>query len=266
MKKVNVLSSEARNKKTSMRISVGLHTALLVLGLIPLTSSITMDDQDDIVVIPIEFAEFAQSNDEGLQAKSPVPDPEVKPVVEAQEVEPDIVEAEEIQDVAQVTEQVEEVESEIVEETVEEVAASEDNVTSDDTESATEGGSDATLADGDIEGSDVSGADAGQKGLDGDGVITRQIIYRQDISQAALHSGKIVVDLCIDRRGRVLSVANNGEGTTITDMDMVRQALEIATGYRFETDYSAARRECGSLTFIFDIEGGLEFADIAMNE
>ena len=263
---MNVLTTAERNKKRSLRISIGVHTALLILALIPLTSTINVDFEEDAYVIPIEFAEFAQSSDEGLQAKSPVPDVEHKPVVEAQEVEPDIVEAEEIQEVAQVTEQVEEVESEVVEETVEEIAASEDNVVSDDVESATEGGSDATLAEGSSEGSDVSGDDAGQKGLDGEGVITRQIIYRKDISQAAVYSGTIVVDVCIDRRGRVLTASNNGEGTTIQDMDMIRQALDITTAYRFETDYSAAKRECGSLTFIFDIEGELGFADFVLNE
>ena len=68
----------------------------------------------------------------------------------------------------------------------------------------------------------------------------------------------IVVDVCIDRQGKILFARNNGEETTIENMEMVRHALDIASNYRFETDYSAALRECGSLTFVFDIEKGEE--------
>ena len=267
MKSMNVLKNRQSNEKKSMTITVIVHAVLLIIGLLPLTSSIVFEQEGETqYVIPIEFAEFAQSSDEGLQAKSPVPDPEHKPVVEQEEVEPDIVEAEVIEEVAQVTEEVEPIESEIVEEVVDEVAASEDTQVNNDEASASEGGTNATLADGPTEGSDTAGDSDGQSGLDGDGVITRKIIYRQDISQVAFENGVIVVDICIDRQGKVMTAANNSENTTVEDMEMIRQALYLTTGYRFETDYSAAKRECGSLTFIFDIEGDMEVAEYAMNE
>lgn len=265
MKTLQFFKGQTTRRK-SIAISLSLHASLLLLGLIPLASHLEMQQVEAEYVIPIEFAEFAQSSNTGLMAKSPVPDPEHKPVVERREETPAVVESEQVSEVAQVIEEVQETESEVIEEQVEEVAAAEDTVPSDDTETASEGGSESTRAEGPVEGTDVSGEDTGQNGLDGDGVITRKIIYRQDIKQAARHSGTIVVDLCIDRKGRVLTVANNDENTTIADMDMVRHALQLAAGYRFEIDYSAAKRECGSLTFIFDIEGDTQYVDYAMSE
>jgi hypothetical protein len=267
MKALKKLATQKTNKKKGMMISVAVHGALLLLALIPMASQIDIDDDPDSeYVIPIEFAEFSQSSEEGLQAKSPVDHTEHKPVTEEKELEPDIVEVEEVDEVAQLTEEVEPVESEIIEEEAQEVVAAEDEAVSDDAEAATEGGTESTLADGPVEGMDDAGEDIGQNGLDGDGVITRKIIYRQDITQAAKHTGMIVVDICIDRRGKVLTARNNTVETTIQDMDMVREALSLTVGYRFETDYSAARRECGSLTFIFEIEGDTEYAEYALNE
>lgn len=267
MKTLKFFTAKQTHKKKSMLISMAVHGGLLLLALIPMAAHIEIDnDADSEYVIPIEFAEFSQSSEEGLQAKSPQKDTEHKPVTEEKQLEPDIVEAEEVQDVAQVTEEVQPVQSEVIEEEVQEVEASEDEVVSDDAEAAAEGGSESTLAEGPVEGTDVAGEAMGQEGLDGDGVITRQIIYRQDIAQAADYSGVIVVDICIDRQGKVMTARNNEDKTTIRDMDTVRKALSLSVGYRFETDYTAARRECGSLTFIFDIEGETQYAQYAMNE
>ncbi len=251
-------TQEKANKKKSMLITIGVHSAIFLAAMIPVASQLDLDISDaDSYVIPIEFAEFASSSEEGLKAASQVHDPEVKPVVNAQEPEPDIIEAEKISDVAQMTEDVELVESEVIEETLEEVAASEDVHPGDAEIVSSEGGSDATLAEGDSKGTDESGDDEGQSGLDGDGVITRRVIHREDITRVAEYSGIIAVNLCIDRRGHVISVAKNDERTTITDSDILRRALDIATGYRFEVDYSAARRECGVLTFVFEIDNDI---------
>jgi hypothetical protein len=116
------------------------------------------------------------------------------------------------------------------------------------------------VAEGDSQGTDSEGTDEGQTGLDGNGVITRRVIHREDVTKAAEYSGIIAVNLCIDRRGYVVSVSKNAERTTIEDSDIIRKALNIAAGYRFEVDYSAAKRECGVLTFVFDIDDDIESA------
>ena len=50
-------------------------------------------------------------------------------------------------------------------------------------------------------------------------------------------------------------------------MTMVRDVLNLVTAYRFETDYSAALRECGSITFIFDVDnGGKGWSDVVASD
>lgn len=235
-------------------ITGGVHAALLIIGLIPLTSAIHEQAQEQYV-IPIEFAEFAQSSDEGLEATSDVLIPEEKPVVEEHTEE---VAIEEFSEIEVEEEMVEEVETPLESEVLDEVEEIEASTAASEAEAAVEPestrGQEATASEGEVQGADTEGNDNGQNGLDGDGVITRKIIHREDITAAAHESGVIVVDVCIDRKGKILFARNNGEKTTIENVEMVRHALDIASDYRFETDYSAALKECGSLTFVFDIE------------
>ena len=116
------------------------------------------------------------------------------------------------------------------------------------------GGSDATNIEGDQEGTEAEGEEDGLAGLDGDGILTRKIIYREDITQVAEQSGIIAVNVCIDRKGTVTHTKYNEEHTTITDFDLIKRALYIAAAYRFEVDHTAPRRECGMMTFIFDVQ------------
>lgn len=248
-------TQEKANRKKSMLITIGVHSALFLAAMIPVAHHLELQLLDDTAyVIPIEFAEFAKSSDEAMKAASHKPDAEVKPVTEEVNEEPDIIEAEKISEVAETTEEAEPVESEVIEEVEAEVVASEDNHVGEAEEAASAGGDEATVAEGDSEGTAAEGDEEGHQGLDGTGIITRRVIHREDITKAAKYSGVIAVNLCIDRRGRVTAVAKNDERTTITDLELIRKALDIAAGYRFETDYSAAMRECGVLTFIFDID------------
>jgi hypothetical protein len=247
-----------KNKKKSMLITIGVHTALFLAAMIPVATHLHLDLSEDVMyTIPIEFAEFAQSSDDALKAASQKRDTEVKPVTEEINNEPEIIEAEQISEVAETTEEAEPIESEVVEEVEAEVVAAEDNKIGEAEKTASAGGNDATAAEGNSAGTAAQGEDEGYPGLDGTGVITRKVIHREDITRVARYSGVIAVNLCIDRRGYVIAIARNDERTTIKDPELVRQAMEIATEYRFEKDYSAAKRECGVLTFVFDIDSEL---------
>ncbi len=260
---------QKKDKKKGMIITGIVHTAILLLGLIPMASALQKPAEAEYV-IPIEFAEFAQSSDEGLMATSEEIIETTKPVVEKELEEVDIVEEETVEEISQVEEVTEEIVSEVAEEVESEVVASETEIEGSEAETTAEAGQNETSESGETAGNDVVGTDEGQNGLDGDGVITRRIIYRSNISEAAYESGKIMVDVCIDRQGKILTVANNAEGTDISDMDMVRDVLDLVTDYRFEVDYSATLRECGTLTFVFDIETDEmwveEMASYAANE
>ncbi len=255
---MKTIASNKTDRKKSAMITGGVHAALLIIGLIPLTASIQEQAQEQYV-IPIEFAEFAQSSDEGLEATSDILIPEEKPVVEEVSEEVAIEEFSETEVEEEIIEEIETTqESEVTEDVAEVEASTADSEAEAEVDPESTGGQEATADAGEVQGADSDGSENGQNGLDGDGVITRKIIHREDITAAAHESGVIVVDVCIDRRGKILFARNNPEETTIDNMEMVRHALDIASNYRFETDYSAALRECGTLTFVFDIEKGAE--------
>lgn len=88
----------------------------------------------------------------------------------------------------------------------------------------------------------------------GDGLFNRRVIYRADVKSVTKEEGKIVINLCVNRAGRVVYSKFNKEASTIKTTSVIRKALEVAKQYRFEKDYSAPDKQCGKLTFIFEIE------------
>ncbi len=104
-------------------------------------------------------------------------------------------------------------------------------------------GDDATPGDGD-EGMDFSG----------DGIFGRRVVYRADVKKMTEEAGKIVVNLCINRTGRVVYAENNAKLSTIKNARIIRKAVDTTKKYRFDTDYTAREKECGKLTFIFELE------------
>jgi len=107
-------------------------------------------------------------------------------------------------------------------------------------------------------GKDVGEGNAGEgdTGMDfsGDGIFGRKVVYRADVKKLTKKQGKIVINLCVNREGRVVYSKYNPEGSTITDKSLIRDT-ELTTGkYRFDKDYTADAKQCGKLTFIFDID------------
>lgn len=82
----------------------------------------------------------------------------------------------------------------------------------------------------------------------GDGVITRAVVFRPALDDVIVENGTVVLDVCINQRGRVTKVRYNAERSTIHDLDVVRNAQAKAKDYRFEVDRTAPRLECGRLT------------------
>ena len=100
----------------------------------------------------------------------------------------------------------------------------------------------------------MDGDGGGGDGLEGDGIITRKVIYRENITSVAKMNGRVTLDICIDRAGKVIYAAYDPEKTTITDNEIIKQATYLAVRYRFEAKYNAPKKEWGELTFIFRID------------
>jgi hypothetical protein len=90
--------------------------------------------------------------------------------------------------------------------------------------------------------------------FDGDGIFGRRVIYRADVKKITEREGTVVINLCVDRRGLVTHAAFNKDNSSIHDSEYVRRAMDVASDYLFEKDFSAPATQCGKLTFIFHIE------------
>lgn len=251
MKTLNV----TRNK--SAQWSIGIHAAILLLGLLPIAHKVAqVNPKEYIIEIGYEeFPETTMAGSEGLQARSPIYNTEPEPTTDHPEKDPIPVESNEPVEQVTIAEENSEIESDVTTETAEtDVVASESNAHGSDEATPADGGGSGSPLEGNQDGGAMAGDGGAGDGLEGDGIITRKIVYRENISQIAKVNGRIVLNICINRQGKVEYVGYDPEKTTITDKDIIRQATNIASRYRYEANYSAPKRECGQLTFIFTIE------------
>jgi hypothetical protein len=248
--------SVKRNK--SFEWSFGLHAGILVLGLLPFAHQV-MEEQPVEYQLEIGYLETPEevrmSGSRGLEARSPVYHEEPEPTMDQPAEEPIPVEDIDITEQPTIAENHAEVVSEVMTEEAEtQVTASESTASGNDAETHANGGGDGSPIEGNQDGAAMAGDGGAGDGLEGDGVITRRIIHREDITQVAKVNGRIVLNLCIDRQGKVVSVSNDVSKSTITDRDLLKHAMYLAAHYQFENNYNAPPRECGQLTFIFSIE------------
>ncbi len=132
------------------------------------------------------------------------------------------------------------------------------------TEGAGSGDAGDSEADGEGEGNADSGAgddDMGDGGegsgdgmFSGDGVLTRRIIERPNLSAIIAEEGMMSVNVCVDKQGKVTYVEFDPVHSTITDTDVIREALDASAYYKFEKKMNAPNRECGRLTFKIEFE------------
>ena len=246
----------SQTRDNSFKWSVGLHLSIALLGFLPIAHHI-MQKQETEYLVELGFEDIPEvqsSGSEGLQAASPIFNEEPEPTMDQPDEQPIPVDADEPVEQTTVAENTSEVISDVTAETESEVTASETSASGSDTETHADGGGNGSPIEGDQDGAATAGDGGAGDGLEGDGIITRKIIHREDIKQIAKVNGKVVLNICIDRAGRVLSVAYDPEKTTITDTDIIKRASYLANQYRYESNYSAPARECGQLTFIFSIE------------
>ena len=67
-------------------------------------------------------------------------------------------------------------------------------------------------------------------------------------------SGKIVINIIVDRDGKVVRATPGGRGTTITNPALTKRALESARKAKFSPNQSAATEQPGTLEYIFILE------------
>ena len=243
-----------RNK--SFEWSFGLHAGILLIAFLPFAHK-AMEKKPLEYVLEIGYMEELQevaSGSEGLQARSPVFNEEPEPTMDKPAEEPIPVDETEPVEQTTIAENDSEVISDVTAEDATDVVASETSASGSDTETNASGGGNGSPIEGDQDGAAMDGDGGGGDGLEGDGIITRKVIYRENITSVAKMNGRVTLDICIDRAGKVIYAAYDPEKTTITDNEIIKQATHLAIRYRFEAKYNAPKKEWGELTFIFRID------------
>ncbi len=97
-------------------------------------------------------------------------------------------------------------------------------------------------------------AEGNGDGDHGSGILSRRVVHRADVKDITQEEGRIVVDICVNNDGRVVMAKYNSNASSIQTMELVRRAIQTARQYRFEKDYKVPAKQCGQLSFLFEIE------------
>lgn len=94
----------------------------------------------------------------------------------------------------------------------------------------------------------LRGISKGQ-GKVGGGLEGRGVLYKPEIIEQSQKSGRVVVEVCIDPKGKVISAKYTQKGSTTTDADLVETAEFAAKKYVFAPgDFDKA---CGTISILF---------------
>lgn len=96
---------------------------------------------------------------------------------------------------------------------------------------------------------DGGGADTSIGASIGGGLSGRAVQRRSSIKNDTQKIGRVVIEVCVDSEGRVISADYTMRGSTTTDSDLKSKALESARSYVFVP--SSKDTECGTLSFNF---------------
>lgn len=86
----------------------------------------------------------------------------------------------------------------------------------------------------------------------GGGLGGRAVVRRGPINDDSQKSGKVVIEVCVDRNGNVTSASYTQRGSTTTDSTLKSKAEQAAKGYRFAS--SSVDNQCGTITFDFKLK------------
>ena len=266
---------EKKNKRRGIIFAFWFHVGLVALALMPFLGSMASADllpDEDTTYITVNFSEQESSS----KVKSPVkkakkvekrkavvkkPIKKVKPKVKPKPAPP-IVTTSKPEPALEIPTEMEStpdpepvVEEPVLEEVPAEIEPIEDPGTGsgevEEVGEASDMGSDDEKA---SSGNGDSGNGFGES--TGEGIFNRKVIFRANVKKITKESGKIVIELCINQQGRVVFAKPDTDASTIKDFDVIRKAVDLTTKYKFEKDYTAPRKQCGKMTYVFTGAGG----------
>jgi colicin import membrane protein len=96
------------------------------------------------------------------------------------------------------------------------------------------------------------------KGLGGSGIVPnlngRNPLHLQKPEFNILKEGSVVVEITVDRSGKVISAAPGAKGSTIVDNTLYAAAKKAALASKFNMKNDAADRQVGTITYHFKLQ------------
>jgi len=113
--------------------------------------------------------------------------------------------------------------------------------------------SDGTKGDpiGDPDGSALEGISTGKAEIGG-GLSDRGVAYEPSIKDDSQKTGKVVIRVCVDRNGKVISAQFTQKGSNTTDRTLVEIAEKAAAKYTFQA--SDIDKQCGTIAIDFKLK------------
>jgi outer membrane biosynthesis protein TonB len=103
---------------------------------------------------------------------------------------------------------------------------------------------------GDPNSSNLKGVSSGS-GMVGGGLDGRGVKYEPRISDNSQKVGKVVVNVCVDKSGKVITAEYTQRGSTTTDSDL--RALAESSARKFVFTASSIEKQCGTITVDFKV-------------
>lgn len=84
-------------------------------------------------------------------------------------------------------------------------------------------------------------------------LASRMILSKPEIKDDSLKEGRVVVKICVDAGGKVISTKYQQNGSTTTDTHLIQKALEGVKQYTFSKSDSSTK-DCGEINIDFKVE------------
>lgn len=104
---------------------------------------------------------------------------------------------------------------------------------------------------GDPNADNLKGISTGS-GKVGGGLDGRGVVYEPNIQENSQRTGRVVVNVCVDKSGKVISAKYTQRGSTTTDASLRQIAEESAARFKFTA--SSIDQQCGTITIDFKVK------------
>lgn len=82
-------------------------------------------------------------------------------------------------------------------------------------------------------------------------ISNRKVIFVPEIKDNSQKEGRVVINICVDASGKVVSAKYTQRGSTTTDSYLIKLAVKNAKLYRFSAN--TAPRQCGKVNIDFEV-------------